>query len=60
ARGESHTLSVSQFELCAAEVDGPSIDDALIFDQRTSSTWKDRLWREERVIDGRTIHLSGA
>ncbi|MEL6349722.1 MAG: ATP-binding protein [Myxococcota bacterium] len=32
----------------------------LIFDQRTSSTWKDRLWREERVIDGRTIHLCGA
>ncbi|MEL6344923.1 MAG: ATP-binding protein [Myxococcota bacterium] len=32
----------------------------IIFDQRTSSTWDDRLWRENRIVDGRTIHLCGA
>jgi hypothetical protein len=32
----------------------------LIFDQRPGRTWAERLWREERVVEGRTLHLRGA
>ncbi len=31
----------------------------VIFDQRDGQAWGDRLWREERQVDGRTIRLLG-
>jgi hypothetical protein len=32
----------------------------LIFDQRPGRTWEERLWSEERLVGGRTLHLRGA
>jgi len=32
----------------------------LIFDQRPKRTWKQRLWREEVSLDGKTLHVRGA
>lgn len=32
----------------------------LLFDQRRGRTWDERLWAEERVVDGRRLHLRGA
>lgn len=31
----------------------------LVFDQRKGRGWDERLWREERTVDGRTLHLRG-
>ncbi len=32
----------------------------IVFDQRPGRRWSDRLWRETRVVDERTLHLLGA
>jgi len=32
----------------------------LIFDQRKSTQWSERLWSEEAIIDAKQIHLRGA
>ncbi len=32
----------------------------LIFDQRPRLGWKQRIWREDAVVDGRSVHLVGA
>lgn len=32
----------------------------ILFDQRPGRSWEERLWTEEMVVDGRTIHLVGA
>lgn len=31
----------------------------LIFDQRTGKTWEERLWSEDLVVEGKTLHLRG-
>ncbi|MBM4366106.1 MAG: AAA family ATPase [Deltaproteobacteria bacterium] len=32
----------------------------LVFDQREGLSWDDRLWSEDRVVEGRLLHLRGA
>jgi hypothetical protein len=32
----------------------------IVFDQRPDRTWDERMWREDLVVDGRTLHLRGA
>lgn len=32
----------------------------VLFDVRPGRTWEERLWCEERVVDGRILHLRGA
>ncbi|MBM4368730.1 MAG: PD-(D/E)XK nuclease domain-containing protein [Deltaproteobacteria bacterium] len=32
----------------------------VVFDQRPGRTWDQRLWAEERQVDGRLLHLRGA
>lgn len=32
----------------------------LVFDQREGLSWEDRLWSEDRVVEGRVLHLRGA
>jgi hypothetical protein len=32
----------------------------LVFDQRKGQTWEQRLWREDRVFNGKTLYLRGA
>jgi hypothetical protein len=31
----------------------------ILFDQRAGRTWEERLWREERHLEGKTLHLFG-
>lgn len=31
----------------------------LVFDQRAAQPWEARLWREDRQLEGRTLHLRG-
>ncbi|MBM4368323.1 MAG: AAA-like domain-containing protein [Deltaproteobacteria bacterium] len=32
----------------------------ILFDQREGLSWEDRTWSEDRVVEGRTLHLRGA